>query len=357
MADESIDTDALASFALKVWTIRQGQVVANMVHVGDRLGLYREMWNAGAVTSAQLADRTGLHERWLREWLRGQAAADLIDSVDGETFELTALQAEVLANEDDSLFFAAGAFGEPPDAAFMDLLVDAFRTGRGLPYDALGPGGADQTERMLGPFTRQMLVPVLVAEVDGLTERLESGIRVADVGCGGGLALSVLANAFPESTFVGIDPSRHAIDRAERKIAEQGLDNVEFSCADGQTITAHGQFDLVLTFDCLHDMPRPDLVTEAIASALAPDGTWLVKEIRCSGDFATDRKNPVLAMMYAGSVMTCMSSALSEPGGLGLGTLGLPPDRLREMAAAAGLTQFETHDIGDPANLYYVCSF
>ena len=353
MTDAAIDDDELALFAFKVWSIRQGQVVANMVHIGDRLGLYRTMWGAGPMTAADLAAATGLHERWLKEWLRGQAAADLVDSEDGETFEMSALQAEVLANESESLFFAAGAFGEPPDAAFMDKLVDAFRTGRGMPYDALGAGGADQTERMLGPFTRQMLVPVLIAGIDGLTDKLRSGVRVADVGCGGGLAISVLAAAFPESTIVGIDPSRHAIDRAERKVTEQGLTNVEVFCADGTTVSDHGEFDVVLTFDCLHDMPRPDLVAEAISTALTSDGTWLVKEIRCSGDFATDRKNPVLAMMYAGSVMSCMSSALSEPDGLGLGTLGLPPDRLRAMAEAVGFSGFETHDIGDPANLYY----
>ena len=353
MAPTTHDPDELARFALHVWQYREGELVALMIHLGDRLGLYRAMWETGPLTSSELAERTGLHERWLREWLRGQAAADLLRSDDGETFELTPEGAEVLANEGGSLFFAAGAFAGGMSPDFVDSLADAFRTGIGLPYDALGTGGAHQTERTLGPWTRQMLVPVLLAALDGVVPRLEAGARVADVGCGGGLALTTMAAAFPESRFVGIDPSRHALGLAAEKVAARGLTNVELVHAGGDELAAHGSFDLVLTFDCLHDMAHPDRTIAAIADALVDDGTWLVKEIRTSGDFATDRKNPVLAMMYATSVVTCMSCALSEPDGMGLGTLGLPAERLAEMAAVVGFDRFATHDIGDPANLYY----
>ncbi len=353
MSATPLDLDELARFALHVWQYREGELVALMVHLGDRLGLYRAMWDAGPVTSDDLAARTGLHERWLREWLRGQAAARLLHSDDGLTFELTPEGAEVLANEDGSLFFAAGAFGGgiPPD--FVDSLAEAFHTGVGLPYDALGTAGAHQTERTLGPWTRQMLVPVLLAALDGVVPKLEAGARVADVGCGGGLALTTMAATFPASRFVGIDPSRHALGLAAEKVEAAGLDNVELVHAGGDELAAHGPFDLVLTFDCLHDMAHPDRTIAAIGDALADDGTWLVKEIRTSGNFAEDRKNPVLAMMYASSVVTCMSCALSEPDGMGLGTLGMPASRLAEMAAVAGFELLATHDIGDPANLYY----
>ena len=345
--------EEIALFAFKVWNFRQGQVVSTMIHLGDRLGLYQQMQGAGPLTAAELAERTGLHERWLLEWLRSQAAAELLASPDGETFELTPVQSEVLANEADSLYFAAGAFGAAPGPEFLDELAEAFTTGKGMPYDAMGTAGAHATERMLGPFTRLRLIPDVIEQIDGLADRLRAGIRVADIGCGSGLALRVLAAEYPQSTFVGIDPSRHATDLARDAAAAEGLDNIEVVVASGETLPDHGQFDFVMTLDCLHDMPRPDLTIDAIGEALNPDGVWLVKEIRCSGSFERDRSNPVLAMMYGGSVLSCMSSALSSPDGLGLGTLGLPPDLLEEMVNERGFSQVTTRDIGDPANLYY----
>ena len=349
----ALDPDVTAEIALRVWKYREGEAVALMIHLGDRLGLYRAMWGTGPMTADDLARALNMSKRWLFEWLRGQAAAGLIATDDGQVFELTAEQAEVLANEDGSLFFAAGAFGGGVEPGLVDRLAEAFRTGIGLPYDALGPSGAHQTERTLGPWTRGTLVPVLLPALDGVVERLERGARVADVGCGGGLALAVLAEAFPASTFLGIDPSRHAIDAARGKADAGRLENVTLVHGSGEEITDHGLFDLVLAFDCLHDMAHPDRVLAAISAALASDGALLVKEIRSTGDFETDRSNPVLAMMYASSIITCLSCATSEPDGMGLGTLGLPADRLREMAADAGLTGFVLHDIGDPANLYY----
>lgn len=347
---DHVDLDRAAETALRVWKYREGELVATMIHLGDRLGLYRAMRGAGPLLSDELAERTGLHPRWVREWLLGQAAAGLVDSTDGVTFELTDEQAAVLADDEESLFFAAGAFAGPLERRVVDGLAEAFVTGRGLDYDALGPTGAHATERTLGPWTRLMLVPGVIAAVEGLTERLRAGCRVVDIGCGGGLALATLAREFPASRFVGVDPSRHALELARAKT--EGLDNVELRCAPGDDL-GRDPIDLALTFDCLHDMAHPDRTVAALGELVVDDGIWLVKEIRTSGDFATDRKNPVLAMMYGMSVTTCMSSALSEPDGWGLGTLGLPESKLRELAATGGFTRLVVHDIGDPANLYY----
>lgn len=347
---EGMDLDRAGEIALRAWKYREGELVATMIHLGDRLGLYRAMRGAGALTVEDLAELTGLHPRWLREWLLGQAAAGLIDSEDGTTFELTEEQAAVLADDETSLFFAAGAFAGPLDRSVVDGLADAFVTGRGLPYDALGSTGAHATERMLGPWTRLMLIPGVIGAVEGLTERLREGARVVDIGCGGGLAVATLAREFPASRFIGVDPSRHALELAASKTVD--LRNVELRCTTGDDL-GEEPFDLALTFDCLHDMAHPDRTVAELGRVLADDGIWLVKEIRTSGDFRTDRKNPVLAMMYAMSVTTCMSSALSEPDGWGLGTLGLPETALRELASTAGFTRLTVHDIGDPANLYY----
>ena len=347
------DPEEVGAFALHVWGFRQGEVVALMIHLGDRLGLYRALAGAGPVTAAALAAATGLHERWLLEWLRGQAAAGLLGSEDGSSFELTPVGAAVLADEEGSLAFAAGAFGGPPLPSIVDGLVDAFRTGRGMTYDHLGEAGTHTMARQLAPWSRLALVPVVLPVLDGVVARLEAGASVADVGCGAGVALSVLAEAFPRSTFTGFDLSRLAIERARSAADAAGLANVELHHARAEDVPAGAGYDLVLALDCLHDMTRPDQALAAVRAAIADDGTLLVKEIRSTGDWQRDQRNPVLAMMYGFSVQTCMSSALSEPGGAGLGTLGLPPERLRRLCEDAGFSRMTTHDVDDPANLYH----
>jgi 2-polyprenyl-3-methyl-5-hydroxy-6-metoxy-1,4-benzoquinol methylase len=325
-----------------------------MVHLGDRLGLYGAMAGLGQLSAADLAARTGLHERWLLEWLRGQAAAGLVDTVDGHSFELSPEAAAVLADESESLWFAAGAFQGgvvPPHA--VDGLADAFRTGRGLSYDELGPSAAEGVERMLGPWTRLALVPRILPALEGVCDRLRAGVRVADVGCGSGVALLALAAAFPRSRFDGFDPSRHAIDRARRRLAEAGCDNVALHVAGASALPHHRTYHLVLTLDCVHDMPHPAEAMAAIRRAIMPEGTWLIKDIRAGASWQENLRNPMLALMYGTSVATCMSSALSEPGGAGLGTLGFHRERAERMCAAAGFTQFTVHDFDEPANLYY----
>jgi SAM-dependent methyltransferase len=350
---ERLDPEEVGRFAFRVWGYKQGEMVSLLIHLGDRLGLYRALDGAGTVTPQELSDRTGLHPRWLREWLRGNAAAELVTSEDGERFELTAVGAAVLAREQESLAFAAGAFGPPPEPAFVDDLADAFRTGTGMPYDRQGPAGVHQTERMLAPWARLSLVPTVVPALEGVHERLAAGALAADVGCGAGVALTTLAEAYPDSTFHGYELSREAIERARVRVAEAGLTNVEILDRRAEDVPGDGQYALVLTFDCLHDMTHPDAAALAIRRAVADDGTWLVKEIRCDDTWAGNRRNPMLAMFLGFSIASCMSSALSEPGGAGLGTIGLPPRALQQLARDAGFTRFQVHDFEDPANLYY----
>jgi 2-polyprenyl-3-methyl-5-hydroxy-6-metoxy-1,4-benzoquinol methylase len=174
---------------------------------------------------------------------------------------------------------------------------------------------------------------------------------VADVGCGAGVALEALATAFPKSRFAGFDPSHHACHDARRRLHR--LPNVQIHETSADHLPQHAHFDLVLTFDCLHDMPRPHDAARSIRGALAEDGTWLVKEIRSTGSYADDQRNPLLPLMYGMSVTTCLQSSLSEPGVPGFGTLGLPPAAVEAMAADAGFSRVTTHDIGEPPNLYY----
>lgn len=353
MPQPSVDPDLLKRFSFNVWNYKQGEIVSLMIQLGDRLGLYKAMQGAGLLTAADLATRTNLKERWLLEWLRGQAAARLIDSSDGESFELSDIGAAVLADEENSLSFAAGAFSGQVSADTVDKLLQAFHTGIGLSYQDLGPNAAHRTERMLGPWTRELLVPKIIPALDGVQEKLARGALVADVGCGGGIALATMAQAFPNSQFHGFDPSSHAIDRCEQKVNTFGLNNMKSFVASGEALPSEPTYDFVITFDCLHDMTRPAGVIASIHRALKPDGTWLIKDIRSAPNYKDNLRNPMLAMFYGFSVSACMSSALSEPGGAGLGTLGFNPKVAEEMVRAAGFSRFAQRDFEDPTNLYY----
>ena len=342
--------DEIALFAFRVWGYRQGEAVSLLVHLGDRLGLFAAMADGEAVTAGELADRTGLHERWLLEWLRGIAAAELLDTADGDRFTLSPAAHAVLVDE-DHLAFAGGAFAGGLPSDYVDRIAEAFRTGLGPDYDSRGAAGAHTTERMLGPWARSALVPVILPRLDGVIGKLEAGGRVLDLGCGGGVAMAAIAEAFPTAEVDGVDLSHHAIDRAEANLAHLPSASVRHGRAE--EVTDAAAYDLVLTFDCLHDMTRPADAISAVRRAIAPDGTWLVKEIRCWPTWDQNRKNPMLAMFYGASISACLASAMSEPGGTGLGTVGLPGDLLESMAREAGFTRFTIHDVEDPANLYY----
>lgn len=345
--------DEVRRFALQVWRYKQGELVSLLVHLGTRLGLFAALRGAGPLTPGEVADLTGLHVRWVQEWLRAMGAAQLLEWHDGERFELSEAGAAVLADRDGSLFYAAGAFGQPADGTFADDLAEAFRTGGGFPFDRQGPAGAHRTEQMLGPWTRLALVPRILPALDGVVERLRSGGRVVDVGCGAGTALLAIAHAYPAAELHGYDISRHAVERARVLAAEASTANVTIHHAGADDLPAEPTFDLVLTLDCLHDMTRPADTMAAIRDAIQPDGTWLVKDIRCTADPRDNLANPLAAMMYGFSITSCMASALSEPGGAGLGTLGLHPELLEEMTRAAGFTRFRRHDFDEPSNLYY----
>ncbi len=347
------DPDALKQFSFTVWTYKMGEQVSLLIHLGDRLGLYRALHGAGPLTSHEVADRAGLDERFVREWLLGQAAARLLERHDDGRFELTEVQAAVLADEEGSLSFSLGAFrgGTSPEA--IDALVESFRTGRGITYEQQGPAAAAGLARMTGPWSRLALTSVILPALDGVVAKLEAGATVVDIGCGGGVTATTIAQAFPNSRCIGYDPSSIAIDMARERAAAAGLDNATFVDATAVELPAGTAADLVLCFDCLHDMPRPDQALAAIRSALADDGTVLIKDIRSTGDFERDRRNPLLAMFYGFSVTSCLQSACSEPGGMGLGTLGLYPERMEELVTAAGFASFTRHEFEDAANLYY----
>lgn len=353
MSSPDIDPDALAKYSFNVWSYKQGEMVSLLIHLGDRLELFPALAGAGPITSDDLAASTGLNERLLREWLLAMGAARILTVGDGPTFELPAEGAAVLADEENSIAFSVGAFRGGVEPGVLDLITESFRTGIGITYEQQGPRAAAGLARMTGPFSRMSLTSKILPGLEGVVDKLEAGATVLDVGCGGGVTSCIIAETYPNSHVVGYDPSSIAVGNAVDLAAAKQLTNVEFVCAGAADVPAGRDFDLVLTFDCLHDMPRPDQSLDAIRTAIADDGTLLIKDIRSNGDFEQDRRNPMLALFYSFSVTSCLQSAVSEPDGLGLGTLGLHPAKAQEMAAAAGFTSFVQHDFDDNANLYY----
>ena len=350
-----IDPDALRETARQVFDALGGAMTSAMIYLGDQLGLYRELAGGVAVTSGELADRTGLHERWLREWLYQQGAAGLLEHRGDERFALSAEAEAVLADEAHPAF-GAGFFSHLPQTLRVaERLPESFRSGVGLPYDAFGEEGAVGIERGFAPWFRTMLIPAALPRIDGLIARLADGIEVADVGCGSGVAVLELARSFPHSRFRGYDISQYALARAEANRIAAGLDNARFHDAAADPLPGDGRFGFVTSFDCLHDMTDPASVVRAIRAAIDDDGIWLIADIKAQPDYASNvERNPMAAMMYGTSVLTCMSSSLSEPGGLGLGTLGLHSALLEQLARDAGFEQFEPLDLGHPVNAFYV---
>jgi 2-polyprenyl-3-methyl-5-hydroxy-6-metoxy-1,4-benzoquinol methylase len=353
--ERPVDPDRLKEFAKHVFGALSGAMTSAMICLGDRLGLYRSLANEGPATSEELARRTGLAERWLREWLHQQGAAGVLEYLGDERFALTPEGRAVLADE-RSPAFGCGMFASLPETiAVLDRMPEAFASGVGLDYDALGAGGAAGVERGFAPWYRALLVPMALPRIAGVVPALERGARVADVGCGAGVALLEMAKAFPSSEFHGYDISHHALSRAESNRRAAGVSNVTFHDARRDPLPGDASFSFVTTFDCLHDMTHPERAIAAIRAALRDDGAWLVADIKARDGYeANVQKNPMAALMYGTSVLTCLSSSLSEPGGIGLGTLGLHEGLLRQMVAEAGFTRFEPLDLGHPVNAFYV---
>jgi len=351
----ALDPTEVGLFAYQVFSKLEGAVTAGMIHLGDRLGLYSALAASGRpITTAELAEQTGLHERWVREWAYNQGAAHVIEVDDDERLSLTPVAAAVLANPEHPAY-AMGPFSHlPGDMGMLERLPQAFRTGLGLDYDAHGPECAAGIARGFEPWMRTYLLPEVLPKLDGVVERLDDGVTIADVGCGaGGMAL-LLAHAFPASQILGYDISQHALALARQRQAAAGATNVEFHDPRETPLPDDGSVAFVTTFDCIHDMTQPAEVIQAIRAAVSDDGTWLLVDIKAHDTFAENaERNPMASMMYGISVLSCMSSALSEPGGAGLGTLGLSAEKAEAMARDAGFTRFRKLDVDHPINAFY----
>lgn len=351
----TINTDRVEQIAETAFGYLSGAITAGMIYLGDELGLYGALRDAGPLTTKEVARRTGLNERWLREWLYGQVSAGLFDYRGDGRFELSPEAALVLADEENPAS-VIGAFSDLPEQLLaLKRARDSFQTGIGFTYDDGGEGVARSVERMLGPWNKTTLITEALPKLSGVVEKLQRGARVADVGCGGAIADIAMAQRFPKSQFHGYDDSSYALSRAQANIREAGVSNVfVHNVGAGDALPADSSFDLVTCLDCLHDMARPDLVAAAIRKAIKPDGVWFIVDIESSANFEENFSNPLAALMYGYSILTCLASSASTPDGLALGTVGLPEPRMRNLVKAAGFSTFQrVAGLEHPFNAYY----
>jgi SAM-dependent methyltransferase len=314
-----IDEARLGAFVGQAVVDMGAAISGLLLHIGDRLGLYKAMAGAGPITSSTLAVRTGTTERYVREWLGNQAAGGYVtyNPVDG-TFELPPEQAMVVANEDSPVFLG-GAFECIASCyADHDLFVDAFRTGAGVGWQEHEDRLFSGVLRFFRPGYAAHLVGEWIPALDGVVEKLRAGASVADIGCGLGASTIIMAEAFERSTFVGLDIHEPSIAAARRAAAEAGVDQrARFDIATATELTGAG-YDLVCLFDCLHDMGDPVGAARHIRQALAPDGTLLLVE-PMAGDGLEDNLNPVGRTYYGFSTVICTPTSLAQEVGLGLG--------------------------------------
>jgi SAM-dependent methyltransferase len=289
------------------------------VIIGDKLGLYKAMADGVPLTPAELAERTGCHERYLREWLCQQAASGYLTyDPEDERFRLPPEQATALA-DDDSPAFIPGAF-QLMAAIFKDEphITERFRSGAGFGWHEHDHDLFEGTERFFRPGYLANLVTSWLPSLDGVVDKLEAGARVADVGCGHGASTILMAKAFPSSTFVGTDYHEPSIEAARRAAERAGVaDRVSFEVSAAKELGG-GPYDLVCVFDALHDMGDPVGAARRVRSQLSDEGTWMVVE-PFAGDAVEENLNPVGRVFYAASTTVCTPASVSQEVGLALG--------------------------------------
>jgi len=334
----TVDQDKLMAFIGQFAGDLGATMAAGSVVVGHRLGLYRALAE-GPATPEQLAERAGCSPRYLAEWLRGQAAGGYVghDPTSG-TFALSEEQAFALADPAGPVYLpgafvlALGALKAEPE------ITESFRTGAGFGWDEQDTDVFDGCELFFRPGYLANLVPSWIPALDGVEAKLRAGARVADVGTGLGASAVLMAQAYPESTISGSDYHDGSIEQARKRAADAGVGSrATFEVASAQAFTGSG-YDLVTTFDCLHDMGDPPGAARHIREALAPDGTWLIVE-PAAADTVEGNLNPVGRIYYSFSTFLCVPNALSQPGGYSLGAQA-GEEAVRQVTAGAGFTRF-----------------
>jgi SAM-dependent methyltransferase len=316
-----------------------GSVLSSaLINVGDKLGLFKAMVGAGAMTPGELAEKTGTTERYVREWASGLAAAGYVDYAGAGRYQLNEEQAIVLADETSPAYVIGGFQGMLAATRIVPKAVEAFRTGDGIGWHEHDPDLFQGTERFFRPGYAANLVQSWIPALDGAEAKLHSGAKVADVGCGYGASTIIMAAAYPNSQFWGFDYHEPSIRHGNEVAAAEGISGrVTFEVATAKEYPGT-DFDMVCHFDCLHDMGDPVGAANYARHSLKADGHWLLVEPFANDDVA-DNLNPIGRVFYSASTLICTPASLSQEVGAGLGAQA-GESRLSEVAKAAGFSSF-----------------
>ncbi|MDX6582459.1 MAG: hypothetical protein QOI10_1643 [Solirubrobacterales bacterium] len=338
-ATTTLDEAKVGAFVNRVVDELGATLNAALVVIGDELGLYRAMSGAGGLTPGELAERTGTSERYVREWLNAQAAGGYVEYDPQERrYSLPPEHAVALVDE-ESPFFMPGAF-QLMTASLRDepKIREAFLSGAGVGWHEHDHGVFEGCERFFRPGYAAHLVSSWIPALDDVEDKLRAGAKVADIGCGHGASTVLMASAFPASSFVGFDYHDASIEQACERAREAGVsDRVRFEVAPAAGYPGDG-YDLVTTFDCLHDMGDPVGAARHVLGSLDSDGTWLIVE-PFANDRVEDNLNPVGRVYYGASTLLCTPASLSQEVGLALGAQA-GEGRLRDVVTSGGFSRF-----------------
>ena len=354
MLDSTFNQKKAEAFADGMLDTFNKSAIALALSIGSRCGLFEVMANLPDSTSAQIAEAANLNERYVREWLGTMVTGRVVNYFpDSRTYQLPAEHAAFLT-DDGEYNFATGMQFVPVLAQVEDELIECFRNGGGVPYSSY-----PRFHEVMAAESAQTVVaalePHILPLVPGLKDKLNAGISVLDVGCGSGRAMIVLAERYPASLFVGYDFSEEAIAAARADAAAKGLGNVRFEVRDAASIGETEEYDLITSFDAIHDQADPSGMLASIEQALRPDGVYLVQDITGSSYLEKNYERPASPWLYTISYSHCMTVSLAD-GGQGLGAMW-GEEMAVEMMKAAGFASVAMHHLDhDFMNTYYVAT-
>ncbi len=349
---QAIDQQGVKDFVGKLLGIYTGCALTTLIDIGNQTGLF-DAAAKNPATSQELAERAGLQERYVREWLGAMTTGGIFTYDPASRTYTLPLEHAVLLTGDTARNLAPMSQMLTVFGRNISQLVHCFREGGGIPYSAFWPAFTEAMGQAWRRIYDEHLLSGFLPAANGLPDRLQAGIHVADIGCGAGHAINVMAREYPLSTFVGYDIDPYAVEKAAAEARDLGLANARFEVCNVTQLPAMPPFDLIVAFDAIHDQVDPATVLRRVHDALAPGGTFLMIDFKFSSNLEENIRNPFAPLYYGISVMHCLTVSLAE-GGAGLGTVwGIQV--ARRMVAEAGFTRVEVVDSPRPQNCIFIC--
>ena len=350
-AKPELNWDKVKKFSAQVSSDIGAAMLGAMSYIGDRLGIFKSLAASGPVTSAELAEKTGLSERYLREWLAAMTAAEYVTyDPASKRYAMTPENAMILAREESPFFMGGFIQGIIPNLSVTPKVMEAFRNGKGVHQSEYPPETFESMERSSANMYRNQLLKHWLPTMPQVVKVLEEGGSALDVGCGSGRCAIALAQRFPKAKIFGFDAHPGSLERARNNAREAGVgDRISFEVRDC-TKLPKSSFDFISTFDVVHDSVDPVGLMRSIREALTPGGTYLMVEVNVSAQLEKNI-NPMGRMMYSMSTLYCMSVSLGG-GGAGIGAC-MGEDKARELAKEAGFSSFQRLPVKDLFSVLY----